>query len=493
MSTDIKAPSVDAGITNPQGLGIFRMVTTVITLIIGGGVFSLCGDMAANGANTGAVLTAWALSFCGVFCLMMCFYGLSRLKPELTGGIYSYASAGFGDFVGFNSAWGYWISAILCTVSFSALLFSALSYFFPVFGSGNNIPSIIGASCLIWFYTFIVSRGIKEATGINAVITISKIVPIITAIVAIIVLQKFDMAVFMDNFWGEPNGMPFFDQVLGAITVTAWVFVGIEGAVALSGRAKRAKDVGRATVISFTCVFCIYVMVSILGMGIMPRAELAQLANPSLAGVLEYAVGAWGGTLVSIGVILSLTGAMLGYTVLSSESSYEAARQGVFVKAFAKTNKKGAPIVTLITSAVIVQAFLISMLFSEQTYQFFYLLSLGMILVPYMLSSAYFAKLAFKEKGSFLGKLSGPLFKWYLVGIVGVLYSLFLVYASGLTGVMLMSILYAPGIAVYIKGKHERGQAYLTSTPDKIIAAVILIAAVASIVLLATGVIDPFA
>ena len=68
----------------------------------------------------------------------MTFFALSRIKPELKGGIYSYANAGFGDFLGFNSAWGYWISALLCTVSFSALLFGALAYFFPVFGERHE-------------------------------------------------------------------------------------------------------------------------------------------------------------------------------------------------------------------------------------------------------------------------------------------------------------------------------------------------------------------
>ena len=113
-------------------LGIFRLATTVITLIMGGGVFTLSGDQAAGGASGAAILTAWSISGVGVLCLVMTFYALSRIKPELKGGIYSYANAGFGDFLGFNSAWGYWISALLCTVSFSALLFGALAYFFPV-------------------------------------------------------------------------------------------------------------------------------------------------------------------------------------------------------------------------------------------------------------------------------------------------------------------------------------------------------------------------
>ena len=481
--------SATSGIPQPHGgLGIFRLVTTVITLIVGGGVFTLAGDQAAGGASGAAILTAWSISGIGVLCLVMTFFALSRIKPQLKGGIYSYANAGFGDFLGFNSAWGYWISALLCTVSFSALLFGALSYFFPIFGGGTNLPSVIGASLLIWFYVFLVSRGIKEATGVNAVITISKFVPIFVAITAIIFLQKFDLGIFLANMsQGADPGLPFFDQVSNTMMITIWVFVGIEGAVAISGRAKKERDVGKATIIALICVLSIYLMVSVLSMGVMPLSELAQLENPALAGVMEHAVGQWGAILINGGVVLSLVGAMLGYTVLSSESPYEAAEQGVFIKAFAKTNKKGAPIVTLVVTNVIIEAFLVVMLFSDSTYQFFYALSAGMILLPYLLSAAYFAKLTFTEPDAFKGKVGGSLVLWRIFGVFGVVYSFFLAWASGATGLTLMSLLYAPGILMYIKGKKERNEPYLKSTVDKVVVAIILIAAVTSLVLLFTG------
>ena len=446
------------------------------------------GRSGAGGASGAAILTAWSISGIGVLCLVMTFYALSRIKPQLKGGIYSYASAGFGDFLGFNSAWGYWISALLCTVSFSALLFGALSYFFPIFGGGTNLPSVIGASVLIWFYVFLVSRGIKEATGVNAVITISKFVPIFVAITAIIFLQKFDPAVFMANLTtGSDPGLPFFDQVSSTMMITIWVFVGIEGAVAISGRAKKERDVGKATIIAFVCVLAIYLMVSMLSMGVMPLSQLAQLENPALAGVMEYAVGPWGAMLINGGVVLSLVGAMLGYTVLSSESPYEAAEQGVFIKAFAKTNKKGAPIVTLVVTNIIIEVFLVLMLFSDSTYQFFYTLSAGMILLPYLLSAAYFAKITFTEPGAFKGRIGGNIVLWRIFGIIGVLYSFFLAWASGAVGLTIMSLLYAPGILMYIKGKKERNEPYLVSLRDKVVVAVILLAAAVSIVLIATG------
>lgn len=488
MSEPSASQGAQAAGPTKGSLGIFRLVTTVITLIVGGGVFTLAGDQAAGGASGAAVLTAWGISAVGVLCLVMTFFALSRVKPKLKGGIYSYANAGFGDFLGFNSAWGYWISALLCTVSFSALLFGALSYFFPIFGGGTNLPSVIGASLLIWFYVFLVSRGIKEATGVNAVITISKFVPIFVAITAIVFFQKFDPAIFMENFTaGAEPGMPFFDQVSSTMMVTIWVFVGIEGAVAISGRAKKEHDVGKATIIAFVCVLAIYLMVSVLSMGVMPMSELAQLENPALAGVMEHAVGKWGAVLINGGVVLSLVGAMLGYTVLSSESPYEAAEQGVFIKAFAKTNKQGAPIVTLVVTNIIIEVFYIIMLFSDSTYQFFYTLSAGMILLPYLLSAAYFAKITFTEPGAFAGKLGGSIVLWRIFGIFGVLYSFFLAWASGAVGLTLMSLLYAPGILMYIKGKKERGEPYLKSAVDRVVVAIILVAAVVSIVLLATG------
>ena len=69
------------------------------------------------------------------------------------------------------------------------------------------------------------------------------------------------------------------------------MFVGIEGAVAISGRAKHEHDVGKATVIAFVCVLTIYLLVSVLSMGVMPLSQLATLENPALAGVMEAAGG----------------------------------------------------------------------------------------------------------------------------------------------------------------------------------------------------------
>ena len=180
-------------IIDPNGLDLFRLTMMVITASICGGIFSLAGDMAAGGANTGAVIVSWGICFIGVFALMMVFNGLSQARPDLTGGIYAYAAAGFGDYIGFNSAWGYWISACLSNVSFALLLFSALGYFFPAFGAGNNLLSIVCASVFLWFLTALVLRGVKEAAGINTIVTLAKLVPLGLFVLSIVLLGKFNV------------------------------------------------------------------------------------------------------------------------------------------------------------------------------------------------------------------------------------------------------------------------------------------------------------
>lgn len=124
------------------------------------------------------------------------------------------------------------------------LLFGAIGYFIPAFGEGNNLISIVCASVIIWILNFLVLRGVKEATLLNVVTTVAKLVPILVFIVAVIFIGAFKPSIFMDNFWGD-GSVALGDQIKSTTAATVWSFIGIEGAVVLSGRAKKASDVGK--------------------------------------------------------------------------------------------------------------------------------------------------------------------------------------------------------------------------------------------------------
>lgn len=91
-------------------LGLFGLTALVIGGVIGGGVFSLPSQL-AQGAGLFAIILGFIITGIGIFSLAFVYSSLSRKRPDLTNGIYRYSKDGFGDYMGFNSAWIYWLSS----------------------------------------------------------------------------------------------------------------------------------------------------------------------------------------------------------------------------------------------------------------------------------------------------------------------------------------------------------------------------------------------
>lgn len=471
-----------------NGLSLGMLIAVIVGSTIGSGIFSSVADMAGQGAHAGAILIGWGIAGIGMFALMMAFSGLNKLRPDLINGVYSYASEGFGMFVGFNSAWGYWISALLCNVSYVALLFGAIGYFFPVFGEGNNLPSIIGGSIAIWFCAFLLIKGVKEAAGLQLFVTITKIIPLIVFAIAIVVVRAFDPQIFLENFWGD-GSVALLDQVKATTGATVWSFIGVEGAVVLSGRAKKSSDIGKASVFGFLGLLSIYVMIAALSLGVMSPAEMGELSNPPLAFILEKAVGPWGAMLINLGVILSLAGALLGWTIIAAECPYTAALQGVFTKVFAKANANEAPVASVIITNMIIQVFLVIMYFSDGTYQLFYNFSASMIMMPYLLSGLYYAKVTTLKLGMenySSGQLAVQRFWAYLATLYGV----WMIYSGGLLYLLVTTVLYVVGLAVYAYGQKEYGRPIFQRGYEAALALLLVIAGAVSLYLLVSGSIE---
>ena len=460
-----------------QKLRLGALIALVVGSMVGGGIFSLPQNIAAS-ASAGATLIGWLITGVGMLTLAFVFQTLANRKPELDGGVYAYAKAGFGDYMGFSSAWGYWISAWIGNVSYMVLLFSTLGYFFPVFGEGNTLPAVICASVLLWLLHFLVLRGIKEAAFINTVTTIAKMLPL--ALFIVIAAIAFKLDVFTADFWGRGNTElgSVMDQVRNMMLVTVWVFIGIEGASIFSARAEKRSDVGKATVIGFVGVLLLLVLVNILSQGIMAQAELAGLKNPSMAGVLEQVVGPWGAQLISIGLIVSLAGALLSWTLLCAEILFASARDHTMPEFLRKENANHVPANALWLSNGLIQLFLIITLFNASTYLSLLYLATSMILVPYFWSSAYAVLLA--VRGETYENAAGERNKDLLIAAISTLYAVWLVYAAGVQYLLLSALLYAPGAILFAKAKRELGQPIFTGVEKLIFVAVLIGAAIAA-------------
>ncbi|WP_166359225.1 arginine-ornithine antiporter [Pseudomonas akapageensis] len=461
----------------PGKLKLGALVALVVGSMIGGGIFSLPQNMAAS-ADVGAVLIGWAITAVGMLTLAFVFQTLANRKPNLDGGVYAYAKAGFGDYMGFSSAWGYWISAWLGNVGYFVLLFSTLGYFFPIFGEGNTVAAIIGASIILWGVHFLVLRGIKEAAFINVITTVAKIVPL--GLFVLIALFAFKLDIFTADIWGvkNPDLGSVMNQVRNMMLVTVWVFIGIEGASIFSARAEKRSDVGKATVIGFITVLLFLVLVNVLSLGIMTQPELSKLQNPSMAAVLEHVVGHWGAVLISVGLIISLVGALLSWVLLCAEIMFAAAKDHTMPEFLRKENANHVPVNALWLTNVMVQLFLIITLFSASTYLSLIYLATSMILVPYLWSAAYAFLLALRSETyeQAMAERSKDLF----IGAIAVIYAIWLIYAGGVKYLLLSALLYAPGAILFAKAKRELGQPIFTNVEKLIFAAVVIGALVAA-------------
>ena len=450
-------------------------------------MFSLPQNM-ARGASPGAVLIGWLVSGVGILALAFVYRSLAMRKPKLDAGPYAYARAGFGDFIGFNSAWGYWLSAWLGNVSYGVLIFGALSYFYAPFGAEGNIwQAMVGASVCLWLVHALILMGVRQAAVVNVVTTVAKLVPIVLFIV--LAVTAFRLPILQMDFWGA--GTPTLGgvaaQVKSTMLVTLWVFIGIEGASVGSGRARRRRDVGAATILGFCLVLTIYLLVSLLSLGVMAQPELAGLpAAASMADVLEAIVGPWGSVVVRIGLVISVAGAFLSWTLLAAEIPFRAAQEGMLPGLFARENANGSPSGALWITNICVQVGLLVALYANSTYLALFYIASTAILVPYVLSGAYAVKLALSGESYGAGEGRGG---DIAIGGLATIYGAWLVYAAGPAYLLMCAMLYAVGTPVYVWARRSHDARAFTGA-EVLIAAGLLLAALAAAYLMWTGAIS---
>ncbi|QIM68004.1 basic amino acid/polyamine antiporter [Basfia succiniciproducens] len=424
-------------------IGLLSLTALVLSSMIGSGIFSLPQNMAAV-AGAEAISIGWLITGIGIIFLGLSFFFISRLRPELDGGIYTYAREGFGDLMGFMSAWGYWLCATIGIVGYLTVAFEGLGVFTDsentvIFGQGNTVASFIGSSIIVWLVHALIAGGIKEAASVNLVATFVKVAPLVLFI--LLGFWFFDTDIFNSDVKASALNNNIGDQVKDTMLITLWVFTGVEGASVLSAHAKKRTDVGLATVLGILIALALYVAITILALGIIPRETIAEMPNPSMGPLLDAMMGPTGKVIITACLIVSVLASYISWTMYSAEIPYRGAQKGAFPKILDKLNENSTPINSLWFTGFIVQFCLILVFVFEQSYNTLLLISTSMILIPYFLIGAYLFKLAIQTNSA-----------WYikLTGFMASIYGLWIVYAAGLQYLLLSVVLYVPGILLFL-------------------------------------------
>ncbi len=468
-------------------LTFMPLLALVVGSMVGGGIFNLSRDVAETTAP-GPAMIGWLITAIGMCCLALSFQNLANRRPDLDAGVYAYAKALFGRLVGFLSAWGYWFSAWVGNIGYFVLLFGTLSLWYGGFGSGTTWIAVIAASILLWALHALVLTGVRQAAIINTISTIAKLVPIFLFIIILIFAFNFD--IFTGDFWGTESGLgSIFTQTKGMMLVTVWVFIGIEGASIYSARAKNRKDVGKATVGGFALVLILLMLVNLLSHGVLQQAQIAGQDEPAMSGILASVIGHSGAVIVSVGLVISLFGALLAWILIPVEIMQVAGEDGTMPKVLGKLNKHGSPAPALWLTNICMQITLIITGFmGEGVYKTMISLASSLILVPYLLSGMYAAYLAISRKTYENDESSRS--KDLILGVIASIYGVWLLYGAGLSYLLVSALLYAPGLLIHAWARIERKEKVFANPAEIILAIVLIVLAVIAAVMWATGAIE---
>lgn len=429
-------------------LGLAGLAALVFGMMVGSGIFNIPQNMAA-GAGLGAVMIGWIVTALGMLTLAGTFRILSIRHPELNEGIFLYAEKGFGRVVGFSVAWGYWLCACFANVAFVVMLNDTFGALFPSL-LRHGWQTIVFSTILIWVVYFIMRRGIRTSSIINTVASVVKLGIILLIIVLLALNIKFDM--LTSDIWCLQSGIGgIATQVKSTMLVTLWCFIGIEGAVVMSGRAKRQSDVGKAGVLGFFSAWILYVLVSVFCFGIMSRAQLAGLEDPSAAYALRAICGEWAYWLVIAAVLVSITGGLFAWMMVTAEQPYSAARHGIFPKFLICRDGGDSLQRSLLASSAIMQAFLFLVIFAEDMYMYALNITGMMILPAYLFSGLFLVKIARRDyKNHLIGNHPKRHYAYaFCMGVLCTLFCLWMLYAAGLMLLLQAVGFYLLGLPFY--------------------------------------------
>jgi basic amino acid/polyamine antiporter, APA family len=450
--SDLETPQAASPTTErARALGLSSATALVIGSIIGTGVFTMPAVMA--GAGTSSILVLGVISI-GALMLGVLFGQLTKRIPTSDGGLYAYARHEFGDFAGFLTAWCYWITA---WAGNAAIVSSWVLYVESLFSitHPSELTNIGIAMCGLWIPAVVNLVGVRQMAWFQNITVVLKFLPLaLVGIVGWFFVHNANFGPF------NASGGSLYSCIGIAAGVALFSFIGVECASIAAGRVRNPrKNVGRASVLGTGLSAILYLLVTAAVMGLVPHHELVNNGAPFVnAFQAMFSHVSWAGKFVAALAVISGLGALNGWTLVTAEMPWAAAKDGLFVPQFAKTFRDGTPWFGILVSTVVASA-LMAFAYSGKSglTVFTYLVDLSVVTVaiPYFFSAC--AQLAYLVSGRRIvnGWMLG---RDLLIASLSVLFSLWVAFTAGYQSVYQAMLLLLIGIPIYafLKARRER-------------------------------------
>ncbi|MFI7383614.1 amino acid permease [Streptomyces sp. NPDC049813] len=406
--------------------------------IIGGGIFLLPASVAPYGTIS---LVAFGVLTLGAIALALVFGRLAHRHPR-TGGPYVYAREAFGDFAGFLAAWSYWITTWVSNAALAVAAVGYLDVLLPI--RGSTFWTIVAALSCQWLPALANLAGTRYVGAVQLVSTVLKFAPLLlVAVGGLFFFDADDLGPF------RASG----DSALGAVSASAAIllfsYLGVESASVSAGEVRDPqRNVGRATVLGTGLAALLYLLGTVSVFGTVAHTELVDSTAPFSDAVNAMFGGSWGGTAVAVAALVSMVGALNGWTLLSAQTPYAAARDGLFPAAFER-KRRGIP-----TVGVLVAVTLASLLTvynytagSSGVFETLVLVTTFTATVPYLLATA--AQIYFLLSGQGHRVSRSRLARDLVLAVAAFGFSMWLVGGAGYAAVYQGVLFLFAGVLVY--------------------------------------------
>ncbi|MEL3951382.1 MULTISPECIES: amino acid permease [Streptomyces] len=437
------APSPRGGDTHGSDRHARRFGLPVATClvmgnIIGGGIFLLPASVAPFGTIS---LVAFAVLTAGAICLALVFGRLASRDPR-TGGPYVYARAAFGDFAGFLAAWSYWITTWVSNAALAVAAVGYLDVLIPV--ADHKWSACLAALTLQLLPALANFAGTRYVGAVQLIATVLKFLPLL--------LVAFGGLFFFDS----ANLGPFQagdESPVGAVSASAAIllfsYLGVESAAVSAGEVRDPRrNVGRATVLGTLGAALVYLLGTLAVFGTVAHDKLVASSAPFSDAVNVMFGGSWGGTAVALAALVSMVGALNGWTLLSAQTPYAAARDGLFPSAFAR-KRRGVPTVGVLVTVVLASLLTVYNYTagSAGVFEVLVLVTTFTATVPYLLATA--AQIYFLASGQGERVHRGRLVRDAVLAALAFGFSMWLVAGAGYAAVYQGVLFLFVGVLVY--------------------------------------------
>ena len=319
-----------------KNLGIAAALSTVVGMVIGGGVFFKPQAVyTLTGGAPGLGILAWIIAGIMTITAGLTAAEVSAAIPK-TGGMMVYIEEIYGKKLGFLTGWMQTVLFFPATAAAIAVMFGQQAALL-LNNSSLVMPMTIGVILLIGILN---TFGSKTSGAIQTVSTVCKVMPLGLIIVFGFIKGSGDNPIMNPLVAEGIRPMGIIGQLLVAILFAydGWINVG-----ALAGEMKNpGKDLPKAIIGGLSIVMAINVVINLAYLWVLPASELAQYASPASI-VAEKIFGPVGGKLINVGILVSVFGCLNGYLLTGPRIPYTLANQKLLPATFGKLNKNGVP------------------------------------------------------------------------------------------------------------------------------------------------------